>query len=115
RANPKDLAPLMEKGRILQAWAEKEPRLYNDAVGHWSSLRTTLSRMQRKPPEYYEVIVNVAECLLAQAKQAQDKSKALQAEQLLKSSLVLNPSLNGPEMVNRYNELLQEATKLQGR
>jgi tetratricopeptide (TPR) repeat protein len=115
RSNPRDLAPLMEKGRILQAWADKEPRFYGEAIGHWTSLRTTLSRMQRKPPEYYEVVYNAASCLLAQSKQGQDKSKARQAEQLLKSSLVLSPNLNGPDMVARYNELLNEATKLQGR
>jgi tetratricopeptide (TPR) repeat protein len=115
RANPRDLAPLMEKGRILQTWGEKEPKYYGDAVAHWSSLRTTLSRMQRKPPQYYEVVYNVAACLVTQAKQSNDKSKALQAEQLLKSALVLSPNLNGPEMVSRYNELLKEATKLQGR
>jgi hypothetical protein len=115
RSNPRDLAPLMEKGRILQAWAEKEPKYYGDAIGHWTSLRTTLSRMQRKPAEYYEVVYNVASCLLAQSRSAQDKSKALQAEQLLKSSLVLSPNLSGPEMVSRYNELLEQASKLQGR
>jgi hypothetical protein len=71
--------------------------------------------MQRKPPQYYEVVYNVAACLVTQAKQSNDKSKALQAEQLLKSALVLSPNLNGPEMVSRYNELLKEATKLQGR
>jgi tetratricopeptide (TPR) repeat protein len=115
RANPRDLAPLMEKGRILQTWAEQEPKFYSDAIAHWSSLRTTLSRMQKKPPEYYEVVYNLAACLVFQAKHGNDKEKALQAEKLLKSSLVLSPNLNGPETVARYNELLQEATKFQGR
>jgi tetratricopeptide (TPR) repeat protein len=115
KANPRDLAPMMEKGHILQAWAEKDPKRYGDAIGHWSGLRTTLSRMQRKPPEYYDVVYNAAACLVAQAKQTQDKSKALQAEQLIKSSLVLSPNLNGPETVAKYNELLQEAMKFQGR
>jgi hypothetical protein len=105
----------MEKGRILQAWAEKEPKFYTDAINHWGSLRMTLSRMQKKPPEYYEVVYNVAACLIFQARQTTDKSKALQAEQLLKSVLVLSPNLNGPETVARYNELLREAVKLQGR
>jgi hypothetical protein len=115
RSNPRDLAPLMEKGRILQARAEKDPKTYGEAIAHWTSLRTTLSRMQRKPSEYYEVVYNAASCLLAQSKHSQDKLKALQAEQLIKSSLVLSPNLNGPDMVTRYNELLEEATKLQGR
>jgi hypothetical protein len=71
--------------------------------------------MQKKPPEYFEVVYNLATCLLFQAKQTQDKSKALQAEQLLKSILVLSPNLNGPDTVARYNELLGDVVKFQGR
>ncbi len=33
--NPKALEPLMEKGRILQDWAEKEPAHFGEAVAHW--------------------------------------------------------------------------------
>jgi tetratricopeptide (TPR) repeat protein len=113
--NPRDLAPLMEKGRILQSWSEADPKHYDEAVAHWTDLRTRLSRMQKKPPEFYEVVYNAASCLLAQAKKAGDKNKALQAEQLLKSTMVLSPSLSGPDMVAKYNDLLKTAIEMQGR
>jgi len=44
KENPKALEPLMEKGRILEAWAEKDPGKFDEAVGHWAMLRTRLQR-----------------------------------------------------------------------
>ncbi len=50
RAYPRALEPLMEKGLILQAWAEKDPTLYDKAVAHWLDLRNKLQSMRKKPP-----------------------------------------------------------------
>jgi hypothetical protein len=69
--------------------------------------------MQRKPPEYNEVIYNAAFCLMRQATITKDRTKARQAEQLLKATMVLNPKLNGPDMVARYKVLLDRATSFQ--
>jgi hypothetical protein len=113
--NPRALEPLMEKGRILQAWAESEPKHSDAAVAHWSKLRTLLAAMQKKPPEYYEVVYNLAACLLAQYKQSRDASKLQQAEQLVKATLVLSPNLSGPDMVARYKALAEEVARAQGR
>ncbi|MHB1036939.1 MAG: hypothetical protein ACYC35_20095 [Pirellulales bacterium] len=113
--NPRALEPLMEKGRILQAQAETDPKHYDAAVGHWTKLRTMLARMQRKPPEYYEVIYNTAFCLAGQSDRSGDKTKAAQSEQLLKSTLVLSPKLSGPDMVAKYKALLDAVLKMQGK
>ena len=70
--------------------------------------------MQPRPPEYYEVVLNTAACLLERSTDIKDATKVQQAEQLLKSTLALNPALNGAETVTRYNELLAkiEATQI---
>ena len=110
---PNALEPLMEKGRLLQAWADAEPARFKDAVAHWSMLRSRLARVARKPPEYYEVVYNAANCLATDSLKNNDPQKALYAEQLLNATLVLSPKLNGPEMVARYKELLQKSRQLQ--
>lgn len=117
--NPKALEPLMEKGRILEAWAEKDQTKFKDAVEHWASLRNRLQPMKKKPSEYYEVMYNVAKCLVREAEKTKDKAKAAEAakkaEQALKSPLILSPKLDGPDTVAKYNALLKKAMALQGR
>ncbi|MBN1394917.1 MAG: hypothetical protein JW959_07835 [Pirellulales bacterium] len=118
-ANPRSLAPLMEKGRILESWADEDPRRYGDAVAHWVMLRNKLQRMKKKPDEYYEVMYNVAACLIKEAEASKDgaivKDRANKAEKVLNAALILNPKLNGPDAVARYKVLLNKAITLQGR
>lgn len=117
--NPRALEPLMEKGRILEGWAETEPKRYKDAVSHWVMIRNRLQAMRKKPAEYYDVMYNVAACLVRQAELSDDKAAKLdsarKAEQVLKAALVLSPKLNGPDTVARYKVLLNKAITMQGR
>jgi tetratricopeptide (TPR) repeat protein len=117
--NPRALEPLMEKGRILEALAEKDPAKFDEAVAHWAMLRNRLQWMPKKPVEYYEVMYNVANCLVRESEACKDKAvafdRAKKAEQVLKAALVLSPKLNGPENVARYKVLLDKAIALQGR
>ena len=109
----------MEKGRILEDWAEKDPAHFDQAVSHWVMLRSRLQPLRPKPPEYYEVMYNVAACLVREAEKSKDKAIALdraqKAEQVLKAALILSPKLNGPDTVARYKVLLDKAIVLQGR
>ena len=117
--NPRALEPLMEKGRILEGWAEIEPKRYGDAVAHWVMIRNRLQAMRKKPSEYYDVMYNVAACLVRQAELTEDNAAKLdsakKAEQVLKAALVLSPKLNGPDTVARYKVLLNKAITMQGR
>ncbi len=117
--NPRALEPLMEKGRILEGWAEKEPAKLGHAVAHWVMLRNRLQPMRKKPAEYYDVMYNVAACLIQEAEHGKDKAtvldRAKMAEQVLKAALVLSPKLNGPDTVARYKVLLNKAITMQGR
>ncbi len=114
-AFPNALEPKMEKGRLLQSWADVEPARFGEAVAHWTMLRTRLAKAAKKPPEYYEVVYNAASCLFTESLKTQDAKKSLQAEQLLSATLVLSPRLSGPDMVARYKELLHKVRLLQGR
>lgn len=117
--NPRALEPLMEKGRILEGWAEIEPKRYGGAIAHWVKIRNRLQAMRKKPAEYYDVMYNVAACLVREAELSEDNAtkldRAKKAEQVLKAALVLSPKLNGPDTVARYKVLLNKAITMQGR
>jgi hypothetical protein len=114
-SNPNALDLLMEKGRILQTWSEEDPSHFDAAVAHWTRLRTLMARLSRKPPEYYEVVYNAANCLVIQSEKSSDPSKASDAEKLLNAILFQAPQLNGEDTVARYKALIQKAEMLQGR
>lgn len=105
KEQPNALEPLIEKGNILQALAEADPKRYDEAVKWWTSIRLKLqSTSGKKPPAYYEVIYNCAFCLAAQ----KDPTKAGQAAQLLNATLALSPALDGPDRVEKYKALLKQ-------
>ena len=64
--NPRAIEPLMEKGRILEAWAEKDPAKFDQAGSHWAAVRARLQGARKKPAEYYEAMYHVAYCLIRQ-------------------------------------------------
>jgi hypothetical protein len=111
--NPKSLEPRIERAQILQSWAESDPKRYSQAVVQWIELRTALQNVRPRPKEYYDVVYNAAFCLVAQCEPTGDKSLVRQAEQLLKSVLVLSPNLTGPETVAKYNALVERCRNLQ--
>lgn len=113
----KALEPLIEKGQIIQSIAESAPynaKLYDATIGYWTNLRLRMQNMNPKPPEYYQLIYNTANCLLVQAEQAKDPGKAKQAIQILNSVLQLNRSLLAPDMVTKYDALVAKARQFQG-
>jgi tetratricopeptide (TPR) repeat protein len=111
--NPKAMEPRMERAQILQSWAETEPDRYAQAVAQWTELRTALQNVRPRPKEYYDVLYNAAWCLAAQSEHSGDKGLAHHAEQLLKSAIILSPSLDGLETVAKYNALLERCLGMQ--
>ena len=67
-----------------------------------------LEPMRKKPAEYYEVNYNVALCLYLESQKTGDKSKALDAQQVLNAQFISSPKLDGPDTVARYKELLRK-------
>ena len=81
-------------------------------------LRIRLQAMRKKPDEYYDVMYNVAKCLVREAEKSKDKAvtldRAKKAEQVLKAALILSPKLNGPDTVAKYKVLLEQGDRLAG-
>lgn len=109
-AHPNSLEVLLKKGEVLQDWAGVDPKHYEECVAHWTRTRLLLARVRPRPKEYYQVVYNTAFCLAEQATRGNNPAKAQQAEQLLKSTLVTDAKLDGPETVKKYQALL---TRLQ--
>lgn len=116
------LEPWMEKGRILQSRGQKlkNREHYQEAADHWAQLQGMLSGMLvkgKRPPEYYEVSYNLAECMtkVGNGYKGSDKPRAEEnwknAEKLLKGIIILTPKLSGEDMVVAYKALLQELAK----
>ncbi|MCI0358889.1 MAG: tetratricopeptide repeat protein, partial [Planctomycetaceae bacterium] len=114
KAHPNALEPMLEKGYILEAIAERNPKRSDESVAHWTELRLRLGKTNPVPPEYFEVLYNCARVLVRQSRALKDKDKALTAEKMLKSTLVLKPKLSGEDMVAKYNTLLKAAILLRG-
>lgn len=109
------LEPLVEKCRLAQAKAETaktDVAAWTKAIDEWTALRNRLSRMQKKPPQYYDATYALCDCILQKYKLTKDKAAVLTAEQLLKATLALAPQLNGPDMVAKYNELVEESVAI---
>jgi len=129
--NPRALEPRMERCRILLNWADKdrEGGKNDDAMKHYdegakafNTLRNLLSGMRgKKPPELYECTYGAAYCLYSSAelKKAADSDtatkQATDAEKLLKSTIIVSPALSGPDMVAKFNALMEKVAKFLGR
>jgi tetratricopeptide (TPR) repeat protein len=109
--NPGFLAPLVTRAEILENWGRRDPAKYEPAVAQWAEVRVRLGRQAVRPPAYYQAVYGTAFCLFGQWKATKDASFLTQAEQVLKSTLVLNSKLNGPDMVAKYKDLLKQIEK----
>lgn len=117
KENPRSLDAQMERARILQAWAQRDPAQFDKAVAQWHFIRNLLEPSRKRfPREYYEVIYNAADCLRIQAEKAAQESqsstaqaRAAEGAKLLFSAMTLNPKLDGdPNTVARYKALLDK-------
>jgi len=114
KENPRALPPLMERARVMQAWAATDPAKFDQAMAEWIRIRNLLEPMRPKPREYYDVVYYAAECLYIQAVKTpeQGREKAIQASQWLNGAKLMNPRLSGPDAVERYNALLEKLKPL---
>lgn len=102
------LPPILEKCRLMQAVAEKDPAnpaKFDAAIKEWEAIGLRISKMQKKPTEYYDVILQQAYCMIQKGKLANDKDILKKAGSLLNKTLLLAPNLSGPEMVAMYKDM----------
>lgn len=100
--HPKLLDPRMEKGLILEAKARAENSRadWMASLDYWKTLGLQLRGMRQKPVEYYDAWYHAAFALFSLGNKAE-------ATATLKGIMVLNPSLGGPEMKAKYEDLLR--------
>ena len=120
-AHPRALEPKQEEIHILLDWGEKDPAKFTEAISKCDVLRRSMEKMKPRPPEYYQTSYFEASCIYNLAKRLDKKGNkrdsaemAHQGEQLLKSILYNNPSLD-PELKAKYNKLVNQFDLLQGR
>jgi hypothetical protein len=117
---PNNLDFMRVEAQLWQEWAQKDPTRYDTAIGKWTEIRRRLQRQKAKEPTYYDAVYNTAFCLLMQAnkfaldpnKKAQAISSAENGQKVLKSELIPNPNLNGPQTVKRFKDLSADLDKL---
>jgi hypothetical protein len=122
KEHPTALEPRMEECRLRYNWALKTPQQLVPAQMACEGLRNSLDRIKdKKPPEFFEVVYYEAYLLLTQAEQLDKAGKKVDAADaaktaatLLKHSLFFNRKLDGPDRVEQYKKLLQQAGRLQG-
>jgi hypothetical protein len=125
KTNPRALEPRLVDCRVSQAWAEKDPTKFAEAVNKWDTLRRQLEKAKKKgklPPEFFEVAYYEAVCLGNEAQRLDKKGQktdaadmASKGEKILKSILYQDKTLSGPDMKAKYDKLIDDLEVLQGR
>jgi TolA-binding protein len=103
--NKRSIEPQMEKGYLLDAKAQAKQGKWIDAYNHWKTLATRLHGMSPKPIQYYEAWYEAAVSL---QKQGQPD---LARKTLASVMRLADPSLGGPEMKAKYDQLLKQLGK----
>ena len=115
--NPRSLEPRIVLARILEAWAEKDPKQYDEAVKRWSQVRNLLDPVKNKKEfaeSYFDANYHAALCFFQRAKQLQpvDRNaaveKAAEAGKLLTSALFQSRSHIAPDLAAKYTALRDE-------
>jgi tetratricopeptide (TPR) repeat protein len=106
--HPNSLEPKVEKAKILQAWAKKDPTKYDESISLWTTVQLSLAK--QKSPEYFDAIYNTGECLVEQSLAVKDPAKAATAYKLIYSIMSRYPKLDSEETVAKYKVLLKRAT-----
>ena len=100
-----------------RAWAEKDPKQYDEAVKRWSQVRNLLDPVKNKKEfaeSYFDANYHAALCFFQRAKQLQpvDRNaaveKAAEAGKLLTSALFQSRSHIAPDLAAKYTALRDE-------
>ncbi len=121
---PNNLDFMKVEAQLFQEWAQSDPSRYDTAAQKWTDIRLRLRYQKAKEASiYYDAVYNAAFCYFMEAndlalnpnKHADAIRKCQNAEQVLNSELIPNPKLDGPQSVNRFQDLLSDAQKLSKR
>jgi outer membrane protein assembly factor BamD (BamD/ComL family) len=104
--NPRLLDPLLEKGYLIEeearaASGSDAARLWEQSLAYWKDLGGRLRAIPQRRAESFEAWYHVAIALRGLGR----KDEAIST---LKGVLTLTPSVGGPEMKAKYEELLKQ-------
>ncbi len=106
--NPRLLEAMIKKAEALQGWSTLDPEKLDAAAGQWIRVRSALQSAHAPPAVYYNAVYNTADCLYRLGLQTKHSAKIVDAEKILKATLITNQSLDGPATVARFQTLLKK-------
>lgn len=99
--NPRMIAPLMEKGMLLEDEAAAGKEKWAASFRQWQTIALRLGKARTKPLEYFEAWYHAAIAL-------KNDNKAKEAKQTLASVMRLSATVGGPEMKQKYKTLIDQ-------
>jgi cellulose synthase operon protein C len=100
KENPRAIEPMMEEGYLVEALAASSQGNWNTAQSLWQGVAKRLGVGRTKPIEYYDAWYHAAFCL-------NKSGKPKEAKQALALVMRLSPRVGGPEMKQKYDELIK--------
>jgi cellulose synthase operon protein C len=98
---PKMIEILMERGYLLEDWAQADQTKWDGSLTYWKWLGGRFESVRPRPVQYYECWQHVALALYK-------KGDKLKATQTLKGVMTLSPTVGSPEMKAKYQALLKQ-------
>jgi hypothetical protein len=105
---PSWLDAYMVRGLILDELAKKDPEYLEKTIEHWRTLHTWLAELKTVPPDDYEIVWHLASSLSQQAEKTGDDTARQEALDRLQATMNSNKNLNSPDMVARYQKLIEQ-------
>ena len=101
KENPKAIEPLMERGMLIEDKAFAKKAEWPAASAEWKKIALRFGNAKTKPQAYYEAWYHAALAM-------NYAQKPREAKQMLASVMRLSSGLGGPEMKQKYKELIDK-------
>gem|GEM_PF-4207210 len=110
---------IIERGLVSQDWGSTDPAKLTTAVKHWAFWAQRMEPMKEKPPQYFEIRLNLVRSLLKVARAATDSKEREQALRQVEGQLLFltktYPQLGGPKLKEQYQRAQQDLERELGR
>ena len=110
---------IMERGLVLQEWGFQDATKLKTAIDHWALWAQKIEPMPQKPPQYFEIRLDLIRCMRQQGRKSTDSKERdkwlRQAEQQWLFMTKTNPQLGGPALKAQYDQVRKELEKDLGR
>jgi hypothetical protein len=101
KESPNAIEPLMERGMLIEDRALAKQAEWTDASAQWKKIAQRFGTAKTKPQAYYEAWYHAALAM-------NYAQKPKEAKQMLASVMRLSSGVGGPEMKQKYKELIDK-------